>query len=138
MWMLGELEKFDEFVGTHHRIMPSRRIAEIKLAKLIAEQPVFIAEDRLGNRVGFIAGMLAEHYFNPDIIVLTELLWWVDPAHRGGRAAKVLFDAYMDLGQKTAQWIVMTLEEKSPINPGWLIRRGFVPQEHNYLLEVKA
>lgn len=138
-WMLGELVRFDEFFGASRSLFPDLDYAKFVLTTLIETQKVFVAVEEDGDEVqfqGFIAGVLAPHYFNPKIMVLTELLWWVPPELRGGRAGAALFSMFMEVGHREADWIVMTLEEKSPVRAESLVSRGFQPYEQNFLFEV--
>lgn len=93
--------------------------------------------DRVERRtLGLIGGQLAPHPFNPELLVLTELFWWVDPEHRGGRAGAMLLDAFTAYGEEHAHWILFTLEHESPVNDRCLTKRGFALKERCYLREV--
>jgi hypothetical protein len=62
----------------------------------------------------------------------------VSPEHRGGSAGARLFKHFMKYGEDNADWIVMTLEAASPIDPKSLHAYGFKEYERSYLLEVAA
>ena len=79
-WMLNELQSFADSLGTVYPMFPDIDHARTTLDALIAHHVVFVAEQD-GELRGFIAGLLAPHHFNPSIITLTELLWWVPVAH---------------------------------------------------------
>lgn len=149
-WMLDELEQFADFFMTppdapplRHCLWPTRAAAAPMLARLIETQPVLIAErsdyaapGAVPERVGFIAGVLAPHPLNPDIRVLSELFWWVVPEARGTRAGALLFQAFEGIGQRSADWIIMTLEAHSPVKPETLTARGYRLHERSFLKEV--
>lgn len=95
---------------------------------------LLVAESSAGI-IGFVSGMLHQHLFNPNIIVLTETFWWVKEEHRGSRAGLVLLNEFTRIGKMKANWIAFTLEHHSPVNDRCLIKRGYAIKEHTYLLE---
>jgi len=133
---------FSDFFGSSQSLMPDDETAVTKLVALMSEDVgcFFVAcvsdTGEEGKPVGFIAGLLGPHFFNPAITQLTELLWWVDVEHRGGKAGVRLLDCFTEYGRAHADWTVFTLEEKSPVNPASLERRGYRLHEKSYLLEV--
>jgi len=134
-WLLTQCRAFAEFFGSRHSLMPDDITATEKLTQLMDEDVgcFYVAEN--GQRLGFIAGVLSPHYFNPDLLQLTELLWWVSPEHRGSSAGARLLDAFDAYGQVHAKWIVFSLEHQSPVNPKSLERRGYLLHERSYLKE---
>jgi GNAT superfamily N-acetyltransferase len=135
-WLLEQLRMFSDFFGSRRPLFPSDEgDARRALRGLIETQPFFVADD--GERLhGFIAAVLTPHPFNASIRTLHELFWWVAPEHRGSRAGALLFQALLELGRREADWIVVSLEARSPINPATLEKRGFIPYERSWLLEV--
>jgi hypothetical protein len=87
-------------------------------------------------RTGFIAGFLYPHFFNPDIVTLSELFWWVPEEYRGTRSGLLLFKYFKEFGEERADQVIMTLEEETPVKPEFLTKKGFRVKEHSYLLEV--
>lgn len=134
-WLLDQLRDFDAFYGSSRSLYPDLDVAEQIVAGLVDTQPFFIAENADGP-IGFVAGFLAPHNLNPEIRVLCEQFWWVDPAYRGSRAGLALLNELIAFGRVHADWIIMTLEHESPVNPQTLTRRGFRPKETSYLLEI--
>lgn len=134
-WITGELRAFDRFYGSTKSLFGNAEYVRTTLEALIA-QHVFLIAERDGNRMGFIAGLLTPHFFNPELKVLTEMLWWVPPAHRGSRAGLLLLNEYIRIGEESADWILMTLEDRSPIAERSLIKRGFHLKERSFLMEV--
>jgi hypothetical protein len=129
-WLLAQLRVFDEFAGLD--LMPDDETATGILLSLLAFHPFFVAEQS-GERIGFIAGALHPHPYNPRVIQLTETFWWVDERYRGGRAGLALLDAFDAFGDAHAHQMVMTREVNSPINDRVLVRRGYRLHEMSYL-----
>lgn len=137
-WLLEQLQAFSDFYGTQRALYPGDAAAVQILAQLMGDGHPFFIADRGGWRLGFIVGVRTPHWLNPAIVCVKELFWWVDPEHRGSRAGLLLLDHYRAYGVANATWVGMTLEHDSPVNPQTLMRRGFVPKETEYLLEVPA
>ena len=98
---------------------------------------VVAVEYASGPLIGIIGGMSAPHLFNPVINVLTEIFWWVAPQHRGTSVGMRLLQYYLDEGQRKSDWIVLTLEHKTPVSDRVLLKHGFKPYERSYLMEVQ-
>ena len=80
--------------------------------------------------------MIAPHIFNPKIMTLTEVFWWVKPEHRGSRAGRDLIEEFILWGKENVDWIITTLEENSPVNDSVFLNRGFKPKERSFIMEV--
>jgi N-acetylglutamate synthase-like GNAT family acetyltransferase len=145
-WLLAQLRAFDQFFGARKTLIPPDPAhAEAILLQLmdpdvgcffLAERVDLVDDELLPTPLGFIAGLVSRHFFNPAITTLTELFWWVDPTHRGSSAGARLLEAFTAYGQEHADWIVFTLETNSPVHPEALVRRGFVAKSQDFLLEV--
>jgi GNAT superfamily N-acetyltransferase len=136
-WLLTQLQQFSAFYGTAIPLFPDdpAAAASILEAQLSGVNPFLVAVVR-GDRAGFISGALVTHPYNAQLRVLQELFWWVDPPFRGTSVGARLFNEFVEFGRRHADWILMTLEAKSPIDPRSLERRGFQLHERSYLLEV--
>lgn len=136
-WLLEQLRAFSAFYGTKRPLFPDdpASAASILETQLSRANPFFLAVVR-GDRAGFISGALITHPYRPDLQILQELFWWVDPAFRGTTAGARLLAAFEAYGRDHADWILMTLEAKSPIAPRSLERRGFQLYEQSFLLET--
>lgn len=134
-WILNELKSFAIFFNSKISLFPSEEFAYAGMKSHITDHVLLVAENEEGL-IGFISGMYHKHIFNPAIECLTETFWWVPEKHRGGRAGLVLLNEFTRIGKMNAKWIVFTLEHHSPVNERCLFKRGFVPKEHTYLLEV--
>ena len=135
-WLLTQLKAFDKFFAASRNLFPDDEHATNFLKALMAPDAgcFFVAEGKDGL-LGFIAGILTPHAYNPSIRVLNELFWWVAREWRGTSAGSRLLAAFTEFGQNNADWVVMTLETRSPIDPRSLERRGFKAYETNYLWE---
>lgn len=134
-WLVQQMRAFDRFYGTKHSLFPDLFEATRTVTSLVECHPFWVAETKAGL-VGFIAGALMPHPFNTSLIVFSEMFWWVDAQHRGSRAGALLLAEFIAFGDSHANWTVMTLEERSPVNPSTLEKRGFRLHERSYLREV--
>ncbi|MCA9339375.1 MAG: GNAT family N-acetyltransferase [Candidatus Saccharibacteria bacterium] len=135
-WILEQSAEFSKTYPTKLNLADNLPYMKLLFKNLIQEHVLIIAE--MGStRMGFIAGMKAPHHFNPDLKVLSELLWWVCPEFRGSRAGSALLEDFIAIGKDTCDWITFTIEEQTPISDKSLIKRGFKPTEQSYLLEVR-
>ena len=132
-WLLTQVKKFSDFYGTGKSLYSETAPETLKF--LIENHIVFIC-DKGQAPVGLIVGLLNAHLFNPEIKVLTELLWWVDEEHRNGRAGLMLLNEFVKFGKEQADWITMSLVSNSNLNPKTLGKFGFKAVESSYLLEV--
>ncbi len=136
-WLLAEVKEFDRFAGFNKSLIPRDEHKFLQVLEGLITQHVFLVAEKDSEPMGFIAGVLTPHHFNDEILVLTELLWWVRADYRNTRAGAVLFEGFMDIGRREADWIVMTLEAKSQVKPETLYKRGFRLQELGFIHEVQ-
>jgi hypothetical protein len=130
-WMIAELKDFDDFYAARRRLYPGQEEAERKLEVLIKNHVCLVAPDVRG----FIAGLLAPHYMNDEIVVLTEVFWWVPKEHRRSRVGYQLLKRFTEHGRKVADWVIVTSGVSYPICGRIFERLGFRKQETCYLLE---
>ena len=133
-WLFLMCEDFAAFYQSKISLAGNRDYGILFLQDLVAKHYVRIAL-KDGHRVGFIAGFVSPHHFNPDIRQLAELLWWVMPEHRNSGAGAALFMDFVKFGETECDWISFTLENNSPVNDNFLIKRGFKATEKAYLKE---
>lgn len=129
-----------EFSDCYSTKLPPYKDAETseKILKNMIENHLFyvaLTEDSL-ELVGFIAGFVCDHIYNPDIKTLAEAFWWTRPEHRRSGAGLLLLEAYENWGKKNVDWILMTIEEDTPIDDKLFLNRGFRMKEKSYILEV--
>jgi hypothetical protein len=134
-WLLQELARFSVFFGSKTPLFSDSQYTRDGLTRLIETQLVLMAE-RDEERLGFIAGVLAPHTFNPAIRVLSELFWWVTPEHRGSRAALLLLNEFVEAGKTMADWITFGVETDTLVNEHSLTKHGFRLKERCYLMEI--
>lgn len=133
-FLVTELTEFAKFYDSKYLIgCADTEYGRSLLANLINKH-VFLVSEFNSILTGFICGLIAPHYFNPNFMTLTELLWWVKPEYRHTRAGAMLLNNYIEIGREF-DWCVMTLEDKSPIKPESLLKRGFKFKEQSYILE---
>lgn len=144
-WVVDRLRTFSDFFGSRKILFGDESYVRNGMRGVIENHVLFIAESRSEEtqeaekatlRVGFIAGMLNPHIFNPHIRVLVQFFWWVDPSARGSRAGAMLLDDFVAWGKSHADWITFGVLEKTPIRDEILIKRGFQPYERAFLMEV--
>lgn len=135
-WLLEQLRQFDRFFGGKKSLFPDDpEVATAIVGGLVETQPFFISESK-GTPIGFIAGALAPHPYNPSLLVLAELFWWVSPEFRGSLSGARLLAHFIEHGEQNADWIQLTLEAKSPVSEQSLLKQGFQLYERSYLREV--
>lgn len=134
-WLCGQLEAFSEYLGTKHAVYDEAH-ARASLPILIEEHLCLVAVDDGGERVGALGAYAIPHPLSPKLRTLAEQFWWVTPNSRGGRAALMLLDRYVEIGKACADWVTIAKEKHSPLNERCLEKRGFVHQECAYVLEV--
>lgn len=135
-WILGQLKEFADFYNTKRSLFGDLGYSKKVIEVMISEHVFFVAESEQFGPIGFIAGTLEPHLYNPEIVTLNECFWWVDEKHRGSKAGLLLLNEFVQWGKKNVDWIWMTLETESPVKDATLVRRGFKEQERSFLLEV--
>jgi len=69
-------------------------------AHILAGAGVAFVVEEDNKPVGIIAGIIDHNIWDPGIYVMRELLFWVEPEHRGTTAGYRLIKAYNAAGQK--------------------------------------
>lgn len=113
---------------------------EPHLRQVIAEfvtKHVVVLVEKDGVRCGIAAALLQPHVFNPNVRTLTEVMWWVVPEYRNTRAGLLLLDTLDDIGNKTADLVVMSVEAHSSVNERTLVKRGYKKQELAFVKAVR-
>lgn len=136
-WLLGQLRAFSAFYGTRLPLFgEDEEHAKTVVGTMIRDHLVLVAVSDDGERQGFISGYVIAHPYNPQIRMLSESFWWVDPKFRGTRAGLLLLANFTEWGKANVDWITCVLEDRSPVNGRSLERRGYRLNERCYLLEV--
>lgn len=134
-WIEGQLRELHAVSGQPADIYDEKHVLNT-LPNLIEGHVFLVAEMDGGAPCGFICGMILSHYLWPKIVTLVELVYWVERAHRFGRAAEALLDRYVEVGKKYVNWVIFTVARFTPIKPESLQRRGFTLKDTNWVLEV--
>lgn len=145
-WLKSELKKFDEFSGS--KLPLSGGSDEHKnnlLTNLITNHVLLVCDkltestglgDPAGMPVGLICGMFHRHAFNPEIKVLTEYFWWVQPEYRNTRAGLLLFNEFDRIGKESGcDWVTFSLLPNSPVKKEFLEKKGYNLSEYAFLKE---
>lgn len=132
-----QLKAFSDHHSTKLPPYKDQETSELILKGIMANHLFYVAvTEDTHELVGFIAGYVVNHPFNPDIITLVEAFWWVDPKHRKSGVGIQLLDAYENWGKKNVDWITMTIEEETPIPHELFLSRGFRKKETAFIMEV--
>lgn len=102
--------------------------------KGIREQTVILVTKHT-KIIGVIGGVLVPHYLNRNQMTLAEIMWYVLPEHRSGRAGLLLLKAFTELAKDKAAKATLSLLGSSPISDKTLEKFGFKLTERNYLME---
>lgn len=143
-WVVEELAQLDQFFGAGRPLMPSPEFARERLTWMFEDHQTFLSlmvvdvDPVLRNErpLGFIISMFQQHFFNPEIIQCQSLLWWTTLKARGTVAGARLLEAWVDYARVKADWLVLVIQDKTPINEQGLFRRGFKLIDKKYLLEI--
>ena len=135
-WILSQLKIFSPLYGTKRSLFGDEDYAREGLLRTMESHLLLVAE-RGETLMGFVAGMVSPHLYNPAIRILCELFWWVAEEYRKTRAGYLLMREYMTWGKSNVDWMTFCLMENSPVKDGTLRRLGFKPTETSYLMEVQ-
>ncbi len=114
-YIVSQFPAFSRHYGTKKALFGDEQYARSGMASVINDHLVFVAESEKQGLMGFIAGLVSAHIYNPDIRVLTELFWWVEPRHRKTRAAVLLMDEFIAWGKDYADWVTFGVMETTPV-----------------------
>lgn len=95
---------------------------------------VLAVED--GKAVGMIAFAVTPFPTNRNVLVATEILWWVDPAHRGSVVAKELVqtaEAIAKLKYKASKMVMSKLSNSPALVDVFYRRQGYKAQDTSYM-----
>tara|TARA_R110000772_G_scaffold213509_1_gene324045 strand:- start:156 stop:623 length:468 start_codon:yes stop_codon:yes gene_type:complete len=102
----------------------------------IRSQGVILLAHKDSEIAGIFMAVKAPDVWVPNITLMTELVWWVNPEHRQSSAGLRLLKEYTKIGEQLVKkgeisTFTMTLLENSPITN--LEKRGWNPVETNYV-----
>jgi hypothetical protein len=139
-WILEQLEDLDEwYFGSRDvkkRFFVDKEHISWSLSSMLEDGIILLAW-RGEQRIGYIAGWVTSHPYNPDIKLATHASWFVDEEHRNTKAAIQLMMVFKSTAQALGcDWVVMSLAPETPIREESMKRWGFVPKDRSYLLEI--
>lgn len=102
--------------------------------RCIREQTALVVT-KAGKCVGVIGGVLVPHYLNKNQMTLAEIMWYVLPQYRTGRAGMMLLKGFKEMAEQRATKATLSLLGSSQISDKTLERFGFKLMERAYLLE---
>ena len=134
--LIVELKEFSDFFQSKYPLFGSDEAYNYNILTSLINNHLFFVAVKGDELIGFIAGLVMPHLFNPTIKTLQELFWWVKTAHRNSSAGSRLLKAYLDYGKEHCQWVIMTLEENSPVKKESILSRGFKLKETAFIMEM--
>ena len=135
--LIDHLREFSDHYSTKLPPFKDQETSEKILTNMIQNHLFYVAvSDDMESIIGFIAGFVCDHIYNPDIKCLSEAFWWVSPEHRRSGAGADLLTVFEDWGKKNVDWILMTIEEDTPIDERVFLGRGFKRKETSFIMEV--
>ena len=96
--------------------------------KMIEQGTAWIAKID-GKPVGALGGLLATNPFNPSIITLVEVFWYVHDDYRNTRVGAMLFKSFDEAASTMAHESTMCLLSTSKVNHETLEKKGYVSSE---------
>ena len=88
--------------------------------------------------VGALGGLLVNNIYNPDILTLCEMFWYVVPEYRNTRAGALLFKAFDEKAAWCADESTLSILPSSIINIKTLEKRGFHLEELGFRKTYKV
>lgn len=86
---------------------------------ILAGRGLIVVAEKDNQLVGMIIGFINNNIWDPDLLVMNELCFWVEPEHRGGSIAYRMIKKYSELAanlcdEKRIQLYTMSLMSNSP------------------------
>lgn len=148
MYTVGSLTH-DDYVWSVEVAATRMILEEVKRPELLNKPNLYKLVDQMivddtaiicrknGEPVGCIGALLVPNTYNPEIATLAELIWYVLPEHRKGRAAFLLLKEYIKLAETVADEATLSLLNSSEVNMFSLAKQGFHKEEHAFRLQVR-
>jgi len=121
----------------HHNPQYNDRYVRNLLCNIMSNGVVLVGEHK-GNIEGMLIAYIVSDPWLPEVKVLREMAWWVEPHLRTSSLGYKLLKKYIEYGEKLKQAgvideFMLTLMEISPDFD--LEKRGWNKVEHNYVFE---
>lgn len=121
----------------YERIAPLAKESAAGLVIVAAERGVMLVAEVDGDLAGMACLVVEPYLFNVEVVIAQEIVWWIEPEHRGGMLAVRLLKASIDACAALGATVIRmaTLPHSPPQASALLERMGFVPSE-NYFTKV--
>lgn len=107
------------------------------LANLMLQQKTVVIAKMNGRPVGVIGALVNPNVYNPNVMTMAEILWYVLPEHRGGRAGYLLLKAIKEKADDLADELTLSTLAQSAVNDASLARMGFEFAERAYFYKSR-
>lgn len=107
------------------------------LANMMLQQKTVVIAKMNGRPVGVIGALVNPNVYNPNIMTMAEILWYVLPEHRGGRAGYLLLKAIKEKADDLADELTLSTLAQSAVNDASLLRMGFEFAERAYFYKSR-
>lgn len=134
-WIAQELKAFNDFYISELSLYHSDEYTLEFVSHLIQDHVFFVAASDSGSLLGFVAGHVSRHPYNPELTKLMEMFWWVPEENRHTGAGSLLLDVYTEWGKRNVDWTIFSLTTNTPVDPEVLEKRGYKKMETNYFIE---
>jgi GNAT superfamily N-acetyltransferase len=111
----------------------------VQWAKLMWDHGLLVVADNGKDVVAVVGGLRYPFLNNPDWIIGSEILWWVEPEYRNGGLGKTMLHAIEEAARDAGchLWVMVTLEAVEPEKAGAIYRKlGYELTEHSYMKEL--
>jgi GNAT superfamily N-acetyltransferase len=105
------------------------------LAHIFAGMGAIFVAEKAGTMIGMLIAIRNNNIWDPDLYVLDELAYWVEPEHRGSRAGYRLIRAYQQYAEelktsgKIEAYTISKMASSPDLNYG---RLGFEKSEEKW------
>lgn len=113
----------------------------IRLAARCIDEGLMTILEVEGAAVGFLAGLKAPCIANDQVIIGSEIAYWIDPEYRSEGNGYLLLTAAEQAAEQAGVhvWSMMSLEAVEPDKVDRLYKSmGYVPGEHSYSKRLAA
>lgn len=142
MIRLAEEKDFDDILRLSEAFWQDTQFTEsfepdhtLKMVKFSHDQNFLSVVEHENEIIGFAAGIYAPLLGNSKVLAGTEIAWWVDENHRGGKHGIMLLK-FMENQARTLgvkYWNMVAMESSMPeVIKGMYERMGYTHQESTY------
>lgn len=139
--VLDMAHKFAKHSPYAHKALDDAKISELVMGFLDGDRDkviLILATDDDGKPIGLLAGMTSEILFSHEKIA-HEVMWWMEPEHRGSRESFRLVEAFEFWARKIKADIIQlsTVETEYAERVGkFYKRKGYQLVERTYVKEI--